>query len=80
MKFEGSIIREVSGFVKLPFSTQRAVEAKERTADAIANGLILKDKGRPALKYVGVLESASNGLRGCCRRWSPRTQKFEVSF
>lgn len=44
LKVEGSINRDVRGFVKFPFSAQRVVDAKERTAVAIANGLILKSK------------------------------------
>jgi len=43
LKVEGKMSFEVSGFVKLPFSAQRAVEAKERTAVAIANGLMVKN-------------------------------------
>jgi len=43
LKFEGRMSFEVSGLVKLPFSAQSAVHAKERTADAIANDLILKN-------------------------------------
>lgn len=46
---EGRINREVSGFVRFPCA-ERAVDAKERTADAIANGLILKNAGRPAVE------------------------------
>ena len=42
LKLEGRINRDVSGFVKFPFSAHRAVAAKERTVVAIANGLILK--------------------------------------
>lgn len=44
MKVEGRINRDARGFVKFPFPAHRAVEAKERTAVAIANGLILKSK------------------------------------
>jgi hypothetical protein len=34
--------------VKFPFSAQRVVDAKERTAAPIASSLILKDGGRRA--------------------------------
>lgn len=48
LKVEGRINREASGFVKFPFSAQRVVDAKERTAAPIVSNLILKDGGRPA--------------------------------
>ncbi len=48
MKFEGRINRDVDGFVKLDFAAQIAVEAKERTAAAVANSFILKEAGNPA--------------------------------
>lgn len=39
---EGRINREVSGFVRFDWA-ERAVDAKDSTADAIVNGLILKN-------------------------------------
>lgn len=50
LKFDGRINRDMSGFVKFPFSAHKAVAAKERTAVAIANGLILNRGGRAALE------------------------------
>ena len=38
----GKINREVSGFVRFPWA-EKAVDAKDRTADATANGHILKN-------------------------------------
>jgi hypothetical protein len=48
LKVEGKRTLEESGAVKFPCSAQRAVEAKERTAVAMPDSLILRDGGRPA--------------------------------
>lgn len=64
---------EVSGLVKLPLSAQSAVHAKERTADAIANGLILKKGGGPAGEYKWPWAEKSLNGRSCGqvhRNWS----------
>lgn len=39
--------REVSGFVRFPWA-EKAVDAKDRTADAIASGHMLIEYCRPA--------------------------------
>lgn len=43
LKVEGRISRVESGFVKLDFSAQRDVDAKERTTAARANAFILRE-------------------------------------
>jgi hypothetical protein len=68
LKFEGRINREVRGFVKFPFSAQRAVEAKERTAVAIANVLMLKNReaDQPENRIVFEEEVLTSWRRRCC--------------
>jgi hypothetical protein len=70
LKFEGRINREVRGFVKFPFSAQRTVEAKERTAVAIANVLILKNReaDQPENRIVFEEEVLASWRRRCCGR------------
>lgn len=58
LNVEGRMIFEVSGFVKLLSSEQKAEDARERTAVAIANGHILKvarstQGRRPAEENIG---------------------------
>ena len=48
MKFEGRSTRDVGGFVEFPFSAQMATAARERTAVAMPESLILRKGGRPA--------------------------------
>ncbi len=62
LNVEGRINRDVSGFVKFPFSAQRAADVKERTAAPIANNLILKYEGRKAKESNGGRKGMFRGL------------------
>jgi hypothetical protein len=63
LKVEGKRILEESGVVQFPCSAQRAVEAKERTAVAMPDSLILRDGGRPACVSKKFKEERNPGGR-----------------